>query len=56
VLLEVKHLSKDFRLRSGLLSRSTHLAAVKDVSFEVPASGQRRSWERRDLARRLSLA
>lgn len=39
MLLEVKHLSKDFRLRSGLLSRSTHLAAVKDVSFEVPASG-----------------
>jgi ABC-type oligopeptide transport system ATPase subunit len=39
VLLEVKHLSKDFPLRSGLLTRSSLLAAVKDVSFEVPASG-----------------
>lgn len=39
MLLEVKHLSKDFPLRSGLLTRSSLLAAVKDVSFEVPASG-----------------
>jgi len=39
VLLEAEHLSKTFRLRSGLLGRSTKLAAVHDVSVTVPSSG-----------------
>lgn len=33
--LEVKHLSKTFRLRSGFLGRPTPLVAVDDVNFEV---------------------
>ncbi len=33
--LEVKHLSKTFQLRSGLLGRATPLAAVSDVNLEV---------------------
>jgi ABC-type glutathione transport system ATPase component len=37
--LEVTGLSKEFRLRSGLFQRSTHLVAVSDVSFVVPDSG-----------------
>ena len=39
MLLKAESLYKDFRLRSGLLGRSTRLEAVKDVSFVVPASG-----------------
>ncbi len=39
MLLKVEGLSKDFRLRSGLLGRSSRLHAVKDVSFSIPASG-----------------
>jgi peptide/nickel transport system ATP-binding protein len=39
VRLEVEGLRKDFRLRSGLLGRSSRLQAVKDVSFVIPASG-----------------
>lgn len=39
MLLTVEGLNKDFRLRSGLLGRSTRLQAVKDVSFTIPASG-----------------
>ena len=39
MLLSVEGLSKDFRLRSGLLGKSTRLHAVKDVSFSIPASG-----------------
>ncbi len=39
MLLKVESLYKDFRLRSGLLGRSSRLQAVKDVSFVVPASG-----------------
>ena len=39
MLLSVEGLSKDFRLRSGLLGRSTRLHAVRDVSFDVPDSG-----------------
>ncbi len=39
MLLEVEGLRKDFRLRSGLLGRSSRLQAVKGVSFEIPASG-----------------
>jgi len=39
MLLTVEGLSKDFRLRSGLLGRSTSLHAVKAVSFTIPASG-----------------
>jgi peptide/nickel transport system ATP-binding protein len=35
VLLEVRHLSKTFQLRSGFLGRATPLAAVSDVSLEV---------------------
>jgi ABC-type glutathione transport system ATPase component len=35
MLLEVKHLSKTFQLRSGLLGRATPLAAVSDVSLDV---------------------
>jgi ABC-type glutathione transport system ATPase component len=35
MLLEVKHLSKTFRLRSGFLGRATPLAAVSDVNLEV---------------------
>ena len=31
--LEVKHLSKTFQLRSGLLGRATPLAAVSDVNL-----------------------
>ena len=37
--LEIKHLSKTFRLRSGLLGRATPLAAVSDVSLEVRPRG-----------------
>jgi len=37
--LKVEGLRKDFRLRSGFLGRSSILTAVKDVTFEVPASG-----------------
>ena len=37
--LKVEGLAKDFRLRSGLLGRSSTLTAVKDVSFVVPTSG-----------------
>ncbi len=36
MLLEVKHLSKTFQLRSGLLGRAMPLPAVSDVNFEVP--------------------
>jgi ABC-type glutathione transport system ATPase component len=39
MLLKVEGLSKDFRLRSGLLGRSTRLHAVKSVSFSIPVSG-----------------
>ena len=39
MLLKVESLYKDFRLRSGLLGRSSRLQAVKDVSFVVPPSG-----------------
>ena len=39
MLLQVKGLSKDFRLRSGLLGRSTRLHAVTDVSFTLAAAG-----------------
>jgi peptide/nickel transport system ATP-binding protein len=39
MLLKVESLYKDFRLRSGLLGRSSRLQAVKDISFVVPASG-----------------
>jgi ABC-type glutathione transport system ATPase component len=39
MLLEAEHLSKTFRLRSGLLGRSTKLLAVSDASLTVPASG-----------------
>ena len=39
MLLKAESLYKDFRLRSGLLGRSSRLQAVKDVSFVVPASG-----------------
>jgi ABC-type glutathione transport system ATPase component len=39
VHLEVEHLSKTFRLRSGFLGRATPLAAVSDVSLEVPPRG-----------------
>ena len=39
MLLKVEGLCKDFRLRSGLLGRSTRLQAVKDVSFTIPTSG-----------------
>lgn len=39
MLLEVRGLCKDFRLRSGLLGRSSLLSAVRNVSFTVPASG-----------------
>jgi ABC-type glutathione transport system ATPase component len=39
VLLEAEHLSKTFRLRSGLLGRATKLVAVRDVSLTVPPSG-----------------
>ena len=35
MLLEAKHLSKVFRLRSGLLGRATQLTAVDDVSVKV---------------------
>jgi len=37
--LKVEKLYKDFRLRSGLLGRSSRLQAVKDISFLLPASG-----------------
>ena len=37
--LSVESLHKDFRLRSGLLGRSSRLVAVQDVSFTIPASG-----------------
>lgn len=37
--LEVTGLSKEFRLRSGLFRRSSHLVAVSNVSFVVPESG-----------------
>jgi len=39
MLLKVEGLYKDFRLRSGLLGRSSRLHAVKNVSFTIPASG-----------------
>ena len=39
MLLKVESLYKDFRLRSGLLGRSSRLQAVKDISFVVPGSG-----------------
>lgn len=39
MLLSVEELRKDFRLRSGLLGRSTRLHAVRDVSFAISASG-----------------
>ena len=39
MLLKVEKLYKDFRLRSGLLGRSSRLQAVKDISFLLPASG-----------------
>jgi ABC-type glutathione transport system ATPase component len=39
MLLQVEGLSKDFRLRSGLLGRSSRLHAVKDVSFTLASSG-----------------
>ncbi|MGD0054100.1 MAG: ATP-binding cassette domain-containing protein [Acidimicrobiales bacterium] len=39
MLLEVEGLCKDFRLRSGLLGRSSRLTAVQDVSFTIPPSG-----------------
>jgi ABC-type glutathione transport system ATPase component len=39
VLLEARGLYKDFRLRSGLLGRSSRLSAVRDVSFALPPSG-----------------
>ena len=39
MLLSVEGLRKDFRLRSGLLGRSTRLQAVQNVSFDIPASG-----------------
>ena len=37
--LEVKHLSKTFQLRSGLMGRATPFAAVSDVNLEVPSRG-----------------
>jgi peptide/nickel transport system ATP-binding protein len=37
--LKVEGVRKDFRLRSGLLGRSSRLRAVNGVSFVVPASG-----------------
>jgi peptide/nickel transport system ATP-binding protein len=39
LLLEVKHLSKTFQLRSGFLGRATPLAAVSDVNIEVQPHG-----------------
>jgi peptide/nickel transport system ATP-binding protein len=39
MLLEAEHLSKTFRLRSGLLGRATDLVAVRDASLTVPSSG-----------------
>ncbi len=39
MLLDVENLSKDFRLRSGFLGRSSRLHAVKDVSFTLQDSG-----------------
>jgi peptide/nickel transport system ATP-binding protein len=37
--LRVEHLRKEFRLRSGLIGRSTVLSAVNDVSFTLGESG-----------------